>query len=192
VTSSPSGLSGVHYKGFTVQNLLAHVTERYGESTVHEAIASLSPELRLHTDPKTTMAVGWVPVEAYFGLIEYVVKRHFDGNPVGAQTLGYEVTLRDIHSIFKMVLRFTTPRMVLGMARRMWRSYCDQGELDHVEAGGQELLTLKDFRYPTPVAINELAGGFRAYLECSSAKNPRVEVLEPGPGNVLRWRITFG
>lgn len=192
MTSFPPGLSGVHYKGFTVQNLLAYVSERFGEATVQAAIESLSPELRLHTDPKTTMAVGWVPVEAYFGLIEHVVKQHFDGDPAGAQTIGYEVTLRDIHSIFKMVLRFTTPGMVLGMARRMWRSYCDQGELQHLEENGQELLTLKDFRYQTPVAINELAGGFRAYLECSSAKNPRVEVLEPAPGNVLRWRITFG
>ncbi|HZI15800.1 MAG TPA: hypothetical protein VE153_35870 [Myxococcus sp.] len=187
-----STLSGVHYKGFTVQNLLAYVNERFGESTARAAVESLSPELRIHTDPRTTLAVGWVPVEAYFGIVEHVVDQHFDANPLGAQTIGYEVTLRDIHSIFKMVLRFTTPSMVLGMAKRMWRSYCDQGELQHLEENGAGMLTLKDFSYQTPVAINELAGGFRAYLECSSAKNPRIEVMPSGPGGLLRWRIVTG
>jgi hypothetical protein len=184
-----SSLSGVHYKGFTVQNLLAYVTERFGEETARLAVESLAPELRAHADPRTTLAVGWVPVETYFGIIQHVVDQHFDGNPAGAQTIGYEVTLRDIHSIFKMVLRFTTPGMVLGMARRMWRSYCDQGELVHTEEHGQGLLTLREFSYQTPVSINELAGGFRAYLECSSAKNPRVEVIAPAPDGALRWRI---
>lgn len=187
-----STLSGVHYKGFTVQNLLAYVQERFGEDTARTAVESLQPELRVHTDPRTTLAVGWVPVEAYFGIVQHVVDRHFEGNPLGAQTVGYEVTLRDIHSIFKMVLRFTTPGMVLGMAKRMWRSYCDQGELQHVEENGTGMLLLKQFPYQTPVSINELAGGFKAYLECSSAKNPRVEVLEPAPGGVLRWRIVSG
>lgn len=182
----------MHYKGFTVQNLLAYVHERFGEETARQAVASLAPELRPHADPSTTLAAGWVPVEVYFGIIQHVVALHFEGNPVGAQTIGYEVTLRDIHSIFKMVLRFTTPGMVLGMARRMWRSYCDQGELVHSEEQGLGVLTLHQFAYQTPVAINELAGGFRAYLECSNAKNPRVEIIAPAPDGALRWRILAG
>ncbi|NMO16491.1 hypothetical protein HPC49_04170 [Pyxidicoccus fallax] len=187
-----AALSGVHYKGFTVQNLLAYVSERFGEETARAAVESLSPELRTHTDPRTALAVGWVPVETYFGIVEYVVNHHFEGNATGAQTIGYEVTLRDIHSIFKMVLRFTTPSMVLGMARRMWRSYCDQGELVHSEEDGVGVLTLRQFAYQTPVSINELAGGFKAYLECSSAKNPRVEVIAPAADGALRWRIRSG
>ena len=184
-----STLSGVHYKGFTIQNLLAYVHERFGEETVRTAVESLPPDLQVHTDLRTTLAVGWVPVETYFGIVQSVVEQHFGGDPAGAQTIGYEVTLRDIHSIFKMVLRFTTPSMVLGMARRMWRSYCDQGELLHGDENGLDVLTLRQFTYQTPVSLNELAGGFRAYLECSSAKNPRVEVIDPAADGALRWRI---
>ena len=33
-----SSLSGVHYKGFTVQNLLAYVHERFGEETARSAV----------------------------------------------------------------------------------------------------------------------------------------------------------
>ncbi|NOJ77920.1 hypothetical protein HNV28_06110 [Myxococcus xanthus] len=187
-----ASLSGVNYKGFTVQNLLAYVHERFGEDTARTAVESLLPELKPHADPRTTLAVGWVPVETYFGIIQHVVDRHFDGKPEGAHTVGYEVTLRDIHSIFKMVLRFTTPNMVLGMARRMWRSYCDQGELLHQEENGTGMLLLRQFTYQTPVALHEMAGGFRAYLECSSAKNPRVEIVAPDKDGTLRWRIVSG
>jgi hypothetical protein len=185
-------LSGVQYKGFTVHHLLAYVAERYGDSFKDEVVEALPETLRRHADPARTLAASWVPAETYFGILQYVVDVKNSGEARAAARIGYEVTVRDIHAFFKMVLKFTSPSMVMFMSRRLWRTYCDQGELVHLaKEPGLGVLQLRDFKISTPVAMHELAGGFRAYLECSSAQAVEIEVLPPLADGTLQWQFSY-
>ncbi len=180
-------LSGVHYRAFTVEHLLAHLEARSGRPFRDAAVASLPEPLRAWTSVASNK--DWVPVEVYEGLVGYAARADV-GDPLrAAEQLGFEVTLRDIHVLFRAVLSITSPRMVLSLARMVWNSYCDAGELVFVEDGqGTGVLTLHDFAPRPPMLIHEMAGGFRAFLHCSRAKDIRVELL---PGETLRWRLFF-
>jgi hypothetical protein len=183
---------GGKIKGFAVVNLLAMARERYGDESVQAYARTLPDDLRTLVDKKLILASAWLPMELYYAGIAFWVERHHGGDPLAARTLGHDLTSKDIHSFLKMVLGFTSPRMVIGLSGRLWGMYLDRGTLAVVEAkDGRVVGEITGWPLCDVFTANELAGGTLAFLESSRGKNARIESIESPSSTRLRLTLAY-
>lgn len=177
-------LSGVRIKAYSLQALEAVVTARFGPEVFATWRASLDPDL-------SAGAVTWVPVEYRYHLVEQLVARFCAGDARSAWGLGAQVAQREINGLFRFVMRFTEPSLVLGLSSRFWRAFYDRSEFAVVDSGpGFVRAEVREWPLTNAVVAYELAGALCEWLRWSTpgVALDRLAWLAPG---VLRLEASW-
>lgn len=185
-------LSGAKMKGFSLLQLIATIEAEHGPEVIEAWRASVPTAQQAQVDRRAVTSVAWMPVEYYYHLAGWVIDAKHQGDARVALDLGAAVATREINAFFRMVLRFTTPSMVMSLSGRVWRSYFDRGELAIVEARDGFVHTeVRDWPMNDLVSMHEMTGSLLRWMEASRAKDvklERFELLAPGCFRVdARW-----
>ena len=192
VSSDPLAPCGVRTTGLAVNSVLDYALKTYGPTVVAELGASLPAVMGEPIARRQVPTSAWVPVEMYFGCVQYLVKRFHGGDVLAARAIGKATAEQDIGAFFKTVLAFSSPKMIISLSGRFWTNYYDRGahhiitHEDHRVVGD-----LTDWPLTDELVANEIAGSFLAYLEHSRAANVRVETLEAPAPRTLRFSFVW-
>jgi hypothetical protein len=118
-------------KGLLLVNLHDYVVDRHGDAAWEAVVARLKT-----ADPEVWSGIvltsSWYPIRAWNRAFEAAVKMG-DDTSAEMRKLGHFVAERDIHKVFRMLLRIAPPEFVLGRTGSLWGRYFDVGTLRPVK-----------------------------------------------------------
>ena len=170
--------SGVNVAGFSFLTLKHISHTRYGPTDLETWAASH------RLDARAVTAGSWLPVELYYSLVETLLERHHAGDPRAATDLAGECARHEINGLYRFVLSFSSPLMVLRLSSRFWRQYYDRTELVVTESVGASLhAELRHWPVMTATAAYFLCGAALPWLQASRAPDiafTQLEFAAPG------------
>jgi hypothetical protein len=122
-----------HVKGVLLVHLREYVVTHRGDGAWDSALARIKAG-----DPEVwsglVLSSSWYPVGAWNRAFDVVVRTVPD--PIAeVRKIAYFVSERDIHSVFRMLLRIAPPEFVLGRTGMFWSRYFDVGTLRPAKLG---------------------------------------------------------
>ncbi len=172
---------GETLKRFSFQALLDACDARYGPS------AFTSWAVRHGLDAHRLLESPSVPVEYCYSFAETVVNERCGGDPTAAADLGAEVAEREINALFRFVLGFTSPSVLLRLSSVLWRKYYDRSELVVVESLGDGVhLELRGWRLMNATAAYMHCGAMQRWLQTCRG-NAHFTVLEFSAPGLLKF-----
>jgi hypothetical protein len=179
-------------KGFTVVNMVAHIRDVYGQPALDQFYAELPATLAEPLKNNTVVSVAWVPLEMYYAGVQFLVKHFHGGSPLGARKVGHALASKDLGTIYKAVLRFTSPATVVSLSGRFWNDYFDRGKLQAQKLEKNRVAgTLSQWPFTDEITANEIAGSLLAWLEHSNARKVRMVEMAPTGPDTLQFDIAF-
>lgn len=150
-------------KGFAWLNLLTYVKVKWGEATFTELVAAF-PEEKERFDAAHVSPVSWVPASLHMAVIEWVVRKKFDGSLESARVLGRELAERNLSGTFRSLTRLEDLKLALTSTERAFGQFYSLGKIKLRLSGGTLDANLTDFPGATPTFGNVLGAGLVAFL----------------------------
>lgn len=182
------GVAG-YQKAYRFTHILEWVAQNHGDAGLKSLREKASPELRkLMYDPLLPSA------RLLYGtnqkLLQLILDTFYGGDVRRAAEITRVVTRRDISTVMKFVLTWTTPRMVFKMAQSIWKIYTDTGALVVTEIDPHHAeCFITGLPANTQIEAYDFAGSAMAYLDSCRAKNVALEDLSvDNKGIRMRFR----
>jgi hypothetical protein len=118
-------------KGALLVHFSRYVTENGGEARYRALVDKLAPEQQ-RVVQSLVLPASWYPVEAYNQLIAAFLHEH----PGSIQEFGKlvrQVAEWDFSTTYKLLMRFSSPELLLGRSGSLWSRYFDTGKVEIVE-----------------------------------------------------------
>lgn len=157
--------------GAAVLSLQRYVQAQHGDDAFARVLAKAPPE---HAAEVTEFVstLHWYPTVAVTSLID--VAREMFGPVDFAERLGEASADDQIKTLYRFVLRFTSPSWMMTRGVAMWPRFHNSGKWELV--GGENTMrgTLTDFAAPSASICRLLVGWFRRSGQLTGAPNMQV------------------
>lgn len=182
-------------KGQSFRAFLAALDKLEGRRAVVTAIANLPQDVRHAIEHNVIVTSGWYPMSWYVAL-HAAAQRARPGVVGLARQLGREQTRAELQGIYKFVLGFIKPGLLMQHAGRLFAMYCQGGTLIVTDAEPTYVrLFYKDCHGSDANVWEDVIGSSEAMLEAAGARAVRA-TLEKGGGDgdptmvlQLRWSV---
>lgn len=158
-------------------------------------VAALPPEtVELIEHPPLSLA--WISTAHFRALVDAAVAQLFDGDESRLVEWGRRAVAHDLRTIYKVFIRFLSPRFVIERGARLWDTY--QRNFGHAEAevdGDNGCIVRYDglpLAYTSPAFWAYQRGALHGVMDATGMKNVVVELVAGG-GNTghARFRVSW-
>jgi hypothetical protein len=145
----------------------------YGEPVVAQALASM-PEAQ-RRELEDALPVSWVSLEASDGMM-IALASQLGRPPLEVHTeVVRKSVARTIHTLWRVLLHFTTDEALVRRTPLLYSKTCDLGELtSKIVAPGRAEIRLTGNPAATDLLLNGVVAGITAVLEYAGRKDVRV------------------
>lgn len=182
-------------KGQSFRAFLAALDKLEGRRAVVTTIANLPQDVRHAIENQVIVTSGWYPMSWYVAL-HAAAKRACPGVVGLARQLGRAQTRAEVQGIYKFILGFIKPGLLMQNAGRLFAMYCRGGKLTVTDAESTYVrLVYEDCHGSDANVWEDVIGSTEAMLEAAGAHAVR-SFLESGGGEgdpmmtlQLRWSV---
>jgi hypothetical protein len=157
------------------------------------AILEAVPEGTRDMATRQHMPMAWLPISAFYDLIEETVRQGFAGRPDGMFDIGRQQMKRDMTGIYKMFVRMASPQTVIAKAASIYGTYTTNGKMTarQIEPNVAEV-TLDGVDRGMPGYWEYQRGTITGVME-QTTKNIRCEIREGGGAGIRTvYRVAWG
>ncbi len=182
-------------KGQGIQGALTALKKLKGEEGYQQVLGSLkNAELKDLIQRGGIVPVGWYPLEWYADL-HGAVREHF--GLATSHEMGAEGVRNDVKSVFRFILGFASPQMVLRMSGWIFGSYLKGARMEWSPVPGKDNeieVRVYDCYGANEAFWEDTAGSVEAFIEVSGGKSPRMKLQQWGKDLDHRavWILTWG
>lgn len=179
-------MKGQAFKGF-----MGAVEQLFTAEAARRVVEALPHEARNSWQYGGLVAGGWYPVAWYRGF-QAAAHAVLAKEPRLSQRISYEATRADLQGVYRFVLKFVSPRVLIGQVDRIMSMYV-RGGRSIVRDSDDSAVTLhfdEFFGYDSNI-WQDTIGGIEATLETTGVKVVSTTVVEGGgdePRMVCRVR----
>jgi hypothetical protein len=156
-------------KGFAFDNVRVFARTRFGPEGWGATLAHMVPEDREVLG--AVVSVGWYPLPLYARLIRALDEAYGTGDCAIIIQSARFAAERNLGTVFRTLLRFTSPAYMLEKFGQYWPRVHDTGRWELVREGdGAASATLYDLGYVDQAICRDLGGYFARTLELVGAK----------------------
>ncbi len=155
-----------------------------------DVLPELSPSTR-GIVTSTVLASTWYPFEALVDLIRTADRVLGKGDLAMAKDMGRFAATANLSTVFRFLVRLSTPRMILRKGASLWHLHHDTGRAVALEDGpNRAIYEIHEFGAPDRALCVSLEGWIERCLEMTGAKHPivREEECATRSGTVCRFR----
>ena len=181
-------------KGTTIISTSNFVKNRFGQEGFDRWIEQLSPAAR---DAITVpLASKWYDmVDCYTEPLEKIVSTFLGGAiDKGGREIGSENAKHDLTGIYRIMIKFGSPNLMISGAARTWNSYYSEGEPEVVEnEKGRAVVSIREIPVKSAVWEYSVAGWVETASMLAGGKNNSCRILSSvasGQG-VLKLGLTW-
>jgi hypothetical protein len=166
-------------KGSAVQSIPAFVRAKYGDDGFLRWIDSLEPEAATLMRGEI-MATAWYSVaDFYIGPTQKIVELFFDGDKMGAWELGRFNGDYSLKGIYKIFVRFGSPRWILSRAVTLMATFYRPASSELVEISNDGgVFRIYEFTQKSHLLEYRIAGFMERASEISGAKETDVKITK--------------
>jgi hypothetical protein len=164
-----------------------------GKGAWDEVFPRLEPETRAIV-ARTVLASSWYPFASLADLIRTADKVMGAGDLAIAREMGRYSATANLSTVFRLLIRFTTPTTILAKGAALWSLNHDSGRVEARPDGtNAALYVIHDHGEPDLAFCASLAGWIERCLEMTGAKTVVVneEACAAREGSVCRFRATW-
>ena len=178
-------------KGVSFSNARAWVEERFGGDAYDRVLARLGPDDA--AEVRGSVAVGWYDLGLHSRLLRAIDDELGHGDLALVGELGRWEAHRDFTIIYRIVLRFASPSIILQKMPDMWKRYYDEGDWEVVRDGNAATGRLRGWGGDCPALRVELTSWMHRALELVGARDVRIEhTLSRARGDALdEWHASW-
>ncbi len=164
-------------KGVLLVNLRDYVTERRGaDGWAQLQSRQKGPDRDVWSG--ITLSGSWYPVGAWNRALHAFFGEQPDTDAAMREFARF-VSERDLHAVFRILLRITSPEFVLGRLRSVWTRYFDSGRFASTERGTRRWEVTIDAptdedAAPGPLACVGVGGWIEQALALTGTRGGRV------------------
>lgn len=173
-------------------------------ATLHKLVGTDAFEALVATLPPETIDVirhpplplAWIPTTHFRALVDAAVARPFAGDESRLVEWGRRAVAQDMRTIYKVFIRFLSPRFVIERGARLWDTY--QRNFGRVAAevdGDQACLVRYDglpLAYISPAFWAYQRGALHGVMDATGMKDVTVELVAGGGATGhARFRVSW-
>jgi hypothetical protein len=163
-----------HIKGISFIDFGEYLIERHGQNGFKRVLDAVDPSVG--TLLEKAYGHEWYPLRALVECEERYVELFYEGDPKATALFGKFDAIRQVGSIYRVILRHMSTPFLLKRGPMIWKSYMDRGICEPKQTGPNRFeVELKDYSPIHQVHCYENVGSFEGALEVCGAKNAKVE-----------------
>jgi len=158
-----------------------------------EVLEAVKPETR-EVIGGSVLASSWYPFDVMVDLIRTADRVVGRDDLDLARDMGRYAAAANLSTVFRFLIRFATPTIVLGKGAQLWSLQHDTGRARAFsEIACSASFEVVDFAAPDRALCASLEGWMERALELTGAKHPTVheEICATKKGNMCRFRGTW-
>ncbi|MDI6740386.1 MAG: hypothetical protein QME74_08495 [Candidatus Edwardsbacteria bacterium] len=171
-------------KGSALVPLREFVLKKFGEQGQQQWLAALPPASRqIHEQPLLTSC--WYPfIDGFLVPVEQMCRLFYKGDPRGAWEFARYAADTELHTIYKVFVRISTPEFLMRNAGLIIKSYFSDAEIKIVESG-RGMMRMRISNVDTPhVLFDHVVGGWTEQaFEICGCRNLSTSIVQSAVDN---------
>jgi hypothetical protein len=168
-------------KGQAFKGIFWALQQRHGVAVYEQVVGGLPDEFRNAVRYGELVAGGWYPIAWYREMYESI-GRVVGRSPEVPRELSRIAVKQDLNAVYRFVLSFVSPDLMLANWQRVWSLYCDGGRLVVQQPSNREMhLEFTGCFGHDRIIWQDVTGGIEAILEVCKGKDPKVKLVTCGP-----------
>lgn len=160
-------------KGLSFTNALLFADQEYGPDGAQRLIESFAPDEQELLS--SLISAGWYDLGFYARFLRQLALVHGGGNLAVIEEYGRFAAKRDIHTVYKLLFKITSPGLIFDQAMKLWGRFHDSG-VWRVERGDKRATgVLSNWGVVDEALCRELIGYIEAILAHGNCKRVKLE-----------------
>lgn len=161
-------------KGTAVMGGTDFIRKKYGDEA-HRRIVDALPQPAREVLSGAVLAGGWYPTQVVVEYMAEAERQLGTADLALSREMGTYTAFEALSTVFRLILKLTSPLGVVKRAAGMWSHYHNSGRIEIVERDRSTvMLMLYEFAVPSALLCSRWCGYFQRLAEATGARSASV------------------